>query len=154
MKASPAPKRLDKRDAPIARRSRAVAEPTGKDAPSEPPSEVDPATQAAMERVQPAPGFALVKLLSPSDRESELKLPAKTVAHLEAAMVQVLDLHASDDVVARDYPPGSIVFLSLEGLAPLLGTFVFLAPVDRIQGAFPIEVLAAAPLGFEDANSH
>src|SRR5436190_17399914 len=114
MSTSTQPQRIDKRDEPI-RRQRAVAEPTGKDAPSEPPTEVDPAVQAAVEQVAPAPGFALVKLMSPGDRETELKLPPKTTAHLEAAMVRVLDLHRHDDDLARDYPRGSIVFLSLEG---------------------------------------
>lgn len=153
MKATPTPTRIDKRETPV-RRSKAVAEPTGKDAPSEPPTEVDAATQAAMERVQPASGFALVRLLRASEREQELKLPAGTTAHLEAAMVRILDLHPSDDDLARDLPRGSVVFLSLEGLAPLLGTWAYLVPVDRIQGVFPTGLAEGAPLGFEDTNSH
>lgn len=152
MKTTP-PKPAAERGVPL--RARAAApKPTGAGAPTDPPSKVDPATQALMERVEPVAGFALVRLVLADERHRELGLPVKTTALLESALVRLLALHASDDDVARDFPSGSTVFLSLEGIAPLLGTHAYLVPTDRIQGRFPTDVTARPPLGFEDTNTN
>lgn len=135
-----------------ARRTRIAAPaPTGKNVPTDPPKQVDPAVQAAMELVRPAPGFALVRLMLATERAEVLALPADTTAMLEAAFVRVLALHASDDDLARSYPVGSVAVASLEGIAPLLVTHAFLLPADRIMGTVPLEgVTPAEPLGFQD----
>jgi hypothetical protein len=132
----------------------AAATPTGTHAPTEPPAKVDPAVQAAMEDVLPAPGYALARLVLAEQRASELGLPAATTALIESAMLRLLDLHSSDDLFASSYPVGSVVFASLEGLAPLLGTYCFLLPLERIQGSYPSDgdVTIAAPLGFQDED--
>lgn len=128
-----------------------AAQPTGRGAPTEPALKVDPATQAAMERVEPAPGYALVRLVLAKQRETELSLPAGSTALLESAMLRLLALHRTDDSFAREYPEGGVVFASLEGLAPLLGTYVYLLPLDRIQGAWPTPGVAPGePIGFQD----
>ncbi len=128
-------------------------EPTGANVPKDPPTQVDPALQAAMETVRPAPGFVLAQLILAAERQEALALPADTTALLEAAFVRVLALHPSDDDLARDYPPGSVVIASLEGIAPLLATHSFLLPAERIMGTFPVAGVAeAAPLGFVDAT--
>ncbi|MCW2961952.1 MAG: hypothetical protein JWM90_2339 [Thermoleophilia bacterium] len=127
-----------------------VPRPTGKGAPTEPPKVVDPAVQTAMEQVRPAPGYALVRLLTSEQRTTELGLPADTTALLEAAMLAIVSLHPSDDDFARDVPVGSIIFASLEGLAPLLGSRTFLLPLERLQGVWPgASTRPQAPLGFE-----
>jgi hypothetical protein len=134
-----------------ARRTRAAApQPTGANVPTEPPSQVDPELQQAMEQVRPAAGFVLVTLLLAADRHETLGLPAESTALLEAAFLRVLAMHPSDDDLARDYPVGSVVVASLEGIAPLLSTRAFLLPADRIMGAFPVDDLATSqPFGFE-----
>jgi hypothetical protein len=126
----------------------AAARPTGKHAPTDPPKQVDPKVQAAAELVQPAAGYALVTLMMASERHEELDLPTGTVAMLESAMVRVLRLHPSDDMLAREYPPTSVAIASLEGLAPILGTYCFLLPLDRIQGAWPTGPHDSEPMGF------
>jgi hypothetical protein len=124
--------------------------PTGKHAPTEPPTHVDPAVQAAAERVRPAAGYGLVRAMMGEQRAAELALPAGTVALLESASVRILALHHSDDALAREFPVGSVVFASLEGLAPILGSLCFLLPLDRIQGTWPTDVPASEPMGFHD----
>ncbi|MCW2928108.1 MAG: hypothetical protein JWM86_2076 [Thermoleophilia bacterium] len=103
-----------------------------------------------MELVEPAPGYALARLVMAEERETQLGLPAGTEALLDAAMLRVLALHVGDDQFAREVPVGSVVFASLEGLAPLLGTRVFLLPLERVQGAMPTASGAepTAPMGF------
>lgn len=138
------PSRSSKPDGP-----RGVPRPTGAHAPTEAPKAVDPAVQAAMEQVQPAPGFALVRLMTAEQRTTQLGLPADTTALLEAAMLTIVSLHPSDDDFARDVPAGSVIFASLEGLAPLLGSRCFLVPLERLQGVWPTaEPRSDAPLGF------
>ena len=144
--ASPAPESIitspeQQEDEPLAPRAPrrehgAVAAPTGKDAPSEPPTVIDPVVQAAMEEVQPAPGFLLTRLVTGAERQAR-GLPEGTVANLQSAMVEVLRLNSQDDLFARDVPPGTTVVVSLEGLAPLLDTLVFLVPLERVQGHVP-----------------
>lgn len=149
MKPSP-PKRIDDRDrTPLRRRRAAAPAPTGANVPTEAPSEVDPALQAAMERVAPAPGYVLARLVLGTERASQLGLPADTKAILEAAMLRILALDSSDDDIAREFPVGTIVFASLEGIAPLLASWCYLLPIERIQGTFPTEAAAGAALGFE-----
>jgi len=114
-----------------------VAAPSGANAPTTAPTQVDPAVQAAMEQVEPAPGFALTRLVLAAERHERLGLPEATEAMLDAAMLRVLAVRGGDDVFARDYPVGTIVFASLDGLAPLLGTYCFLVPFERIQGRLP-----------------
>jgi hypothetical protein len=126
----------------------AAARPTGKHAPTDPPKRVDPAVQAAAERVRPAAGYGLVRAMMGEQRATELDLPAGTIALLESASVRILALHHSDDLLAREFPVGSVVFASLEGLAPILGTFCFLLPLDRIQGAWPTDAESGEPMGF------
>jgi hypothetical protein len=151
MKTKPATTRIDDGDAtPVRRRRAGAPKPTGANVPTEAPAEVDPAVQAAMERVRPAPGYALVRLVLGSERASAFGLPADTKAIVEAAMVRVLALDPSDDDIARDVPVGSVVFASLEGIAPLLASYAYLLPIERIQGIFPTDVApGTGPLGFE-----
>jgi hypothetical protein len=134
------------------RRTRLAAPaPTGRDVPKDPPKAVDPAVQAAMEQVRPAPGFVLATLLLAGDRAELLGLPTDTTALLEAAFVRLVALHPSDDDLARDYPVGSVVVASLEGIAPLLMSHAFLLPADRIMGHVALEGLTPShSLGFED----
>lgn len=104
-----------------------------------------------MELVRPAPGFVLATLLLAADRAEHLGLPNDTTALLEAAFVRVLALHPSDDDLAREYPAGSVVVASLEGIAPLLMTHAFLLPTERIMGSVAVDgVEPGTPFGFED----
>ncbi|MCW2924304.1 MAG: hypothetical protein JWM98_1708 [Thermoleophilia bacterium] len=129
----------------------ATPRPSGRAAPTEPAPKVDPALQDAMERVEPAPGFAVARLMLAPERESELGLPAGSVGLLDAAMLRIVTLHHSDDSIAREYPLGTVVFASLDGLAPLLSTRAYLLPLDRIQGAFPgTGTGSSEPIGFRD----
>lgn len=134
--------------------TRVAAQPTGRAAPTTPPTVVDPAVQAAMELVEPAPGFALARLVLAAERQAEMGLPPETNALLDSAMLRLIRLHSSDDLFARDYPAGSVVFASLEGLAPLLASHVFLLPLERVQGVLPGAASAAGepaePVGFRD----
>lgn len=134
------------------RRARTAAPaPTGKNVPTDPPKQVDPKVQAAMELVRPAPGFALAKLMLAPERAEALGLPADTTALLEAAFVRIVALHPTDDDLAREYPPGSVVVASLEGIAPLLVTHAFLLPAERIMGSVPVDGVApGAAFGFDD----
>ncbi len=129
----------------------AAPAPTGKNVPTDPPKQVDPVVQAAMQQVRPAPGFVLATLMLAPERSKVLGLPADTTALLEAAFVRIQALHPSDDDLAREYPVGSVVVASLEGIAPLLVTHAFLLPTERIMGSVPVEGVApGAPFGFED----
>lgn len=137
-------------DATPRRRRAAAPAPTGKNVPTDPPKQVDPVVQAAMELVRPAPGYVLAKLMLAPERAELLELPADTTALLEAAFVRILALHPSDDDFAREYPVGSVVVASLEGIAPLLVTHAFLLPNERIMGSVPVAgVAAGAAFGFE-----
>jgi len=110
---------------------------------------VDPKVQKAMEQVRPAPGYALVTLVRAEERERELDLPAGTEAMLDSAMVRVVTTHPGDDMLAREYTDGSIVFASLHGIAPLLGTYTYLLPLERVQGTLPAGSTATrTDLGF------
>jgi hypothetical protein len=107
--------------------------------------------QEAMQRVEPAPGYALAQLVQATEREELLGLPAGTKAALDSAMLRLLAMHPHDDVPAREHPVGTIAFASLEGIAPLLGTHVYLLPLERIQGTLPAPGVAATePMGFRD----
>lgn len=134
------------------RRPRTAApQTTGKNVPTDPPKQVDPKVQAAMELVRPAPGYALATLLLAKERAAVLDLPADTTALLEAAFVRIHALHPSDDDMAREYPVGSIVIASLEGIAPLLVTHAFLLPHERIMGTVPVGgITPGEAFGFQD----
>ena len=134
------------------RRARTAAPaPTGKNVPTDPPKQVDPAVQQAMRQVRPAPGYSLATLMLAPERAELLGLPADTTAMLEAAFVRIVALHPSDDDFAREYPPGSVVIASLEGIAPLLVTHAFLLPNERIMGSVPVDGVApGAAFGFKD----
>lgn len=132
------------------RRRDGIPAPSGATAPTEPSAIVDPVLQEAMERVEPASGVILARLVGPDDRPSA-GLPA-SAAHQASALLELLACHPEDDTLARDVPPGSLIFASLEGLAPLLESTAYLVPAERIQGTLPRpgETRPAAPaLGFE-----
>lgn len=118
-------------------RTRTAPRPTGRTAPTEPPTKVDPAVQAALAGVEPTSGYALVRLVLAEERATDLGFPPDTEALLDAAMLRIERMHSSDDLIAREHPEGAIIFASLDGLAPLLGTYLFLLPLERIQGALP-----------------
>jgi hypothetical protein len=89
-------------------------------------------------------------MLAP-ERAELLGLPADTTALLEAAFVRIHAFHHSDDDLGREYPVGSVVVASLEGIAPLLVTHAFLLPAERIMGSVPVDGLTpAVPLGFQE----
>ena len=128
----------------------AAVKPTGRTAPTQAPEHVDPAVQAALEGVEPAPGYGLARLVLAAERHEQLGFPEQTEALLDSAMLRLTRLHSSDDLVAGDYPVGAVVFASLEGLAPLLGTYLFLLPLERIQGVLPSGSGRVEPFGFAD----
>lgn len=137
--------------APARAGARVAAPPTGTAAPTEPSEDVDPEVQALMQRVRPAPGYALAQLVQAAEREQALGLPAGTSAALDSAMLRLLAMHPHDDLLAREHPVGTIVFASLEGIAPLLGTYVYLVPLERVQGTLPApDADDGAPMGFRD----
>lgn len=124
---------------------------TGKNVPTDPPKQVDPKVQAAMLEVRPAPGYALATLMLAPERAEAIGLPTDTTALLEAAFVRIRALHPTDDDLAREYPVGSVVVASLEGIAPLLVTHAFLLPAERIMGTVPVDGVApGAAFGFDD----
>lgn len=116
--------------------------PSGRQAPTQPPKSVDPAVQARLVDVRPASGYALARLILAEERTTDLGFPTGTEAMLDSAMLRLERMASSDDMFARDHPPGSIIFASLDGLAPLLGTYLFLLPLERVQGSLPVDAPA------------
>jgi hypothetical protein len=107
----------------------------GKTAPTEPPEKVSKKDQKLLMSVVPARGFFLGRLIGLREREK-------------------LGSTEDNNFLSREYPVGSWVFASLEEIAPLLSTFVFLVPNARIQGHFPTDVseqIKKHGIGFQGA---
>jgi hypothetical protein len=134
-----------------ARKSR--KKPTGKSepaVPTEPPEHVNEADQALlMNTVQPASGFLLARLVSPQDR-ARIGFSKSSKAYQAAALLQVLRVHNSDDHTSARARPGDLVFASLEEIAPLLGTMLFLVPLTHLQGHISTgdDTEVSKPFGF------
>jgi hypothetical protein len=92
--------------------------------------------QLLMQAVEPASGYALVRLVSPEDRE-RIGFSKDSKAFQSSALVQALRLHPSDEGSPAGMAAGDLLFVSLEEIAPLLGTRLFLVPFTRMQGRIP-----------------
>lgn len=116
-------------------------------APTEPPENANEADQKLLlDAVEPGPGYILAQLVGPADRRG-MGFSADAKAFQTSALMQVMRAAQGDD--HSTYRAGELVFASLDEIAPLLNTPLFLVPLTRIQGRIRTSGSeVSAPFGF------
>lgn len=106
-----------------------------KGAPTEPPTKVNEKDQQLLATtVVPASGYVLAHLVTPKDRE-RIGFSKHAIAFQSSALLQIMRTNKADD--SSGYDAGDLVFASLDEVAPLLNTLLYLVPLVRIHGHIP-----------------
>lgn len=121
----------------------AQPQPPGATAPADPPKAVNEDDQRRLLETIPANGFLLGRVILADERAS-LGFSPGSPAFQSSALVEVVSYASGDDEMRRAIPVGSHAFASLEEIAPLLGTHLFLIPFARVQGHLPAKDAAPA----------